>query len=123
MCNKVFRDEEKTNSDNNKSEESEDLPDELKGNLQGSESSENKDIDFNFLTYLKYLISVVVFAICPNFKWKSMQNLNDKLEETRNQMNIDILLSKIFLYEKSFQCLFDDDQVVLLYLQEKMSIK
>ena len=68
------------------------------------------------------MLSVVLFTICPKFKWKSMEKLTEKLEETRNQMNIDTLLQKISLYEKSFQCLFDDDQIILLYLQEKLSI-
>ena len=52
-----------------------------------------------------------------------MQKLGQKLEEMRNQMNIDTLLSKISLYEKLFKCIFDNDQIMLLYLQEKLSIK
>lgn len=51
-----------------------------------------------------------------------MKIVEDKIEETRNQMNIDLLLQKITYYERSFQCLFDEDQLLLLYLQEKISI-
>ena len=52
-----------------------------------------------------------------------MTSLSDKLEETRNQMNIDILLQKISFYERALQCLFTDEQIILLYCQEKLTIK
>ena len=38
-------------------------------------------------------------------------------------MNVDILLQKLSFYDQAFQCLFDGDQIVLLYLQEKLSLK
>ena len=61
--------------------------------------------------------------VCSQIKWKSMVNLSDKLTETRNQMNIDTLLLKISFYERALQCLFTEEQIVLLCLQEKISIE
>ena len=121
MCNKVFKNgkkerENEKNGDKTSPEEGQDIP-------SPEESEENADINFNFFTYLKYLCSQVIFGLCPKFKWKSMRDLNDKLEETRIQLNIDTLLQKITFYEKSFHCIFDEDQIMLLYLQEKLSIE
>lgn len=60
--------------------------------------------------------------MCSSFEWKNIEKVSDKLEESRNQLNIDILLQKISFFERGFQCLFDDDQIMLLYLQEKISL-
>ena len=38
-------------------------------------------------------------------------------------MNIDILLQKISFYERALQCLFTEEQIVLLCCQQKLSIK
>lgn len=51
-----------------------------------------------------------------------MKNIQDRMEETENQMNVDIILQKISYYERAFQCLFDSNQITLLMLQEKVSI-
>jgi len=51
-----------------------------------------------------------------------MRAINEKIEETQNQMNVDIILQKIAYYERAFQCLFDSNEITLLMLQEKLSI-
>jgi hypothetical protein len=52
-----------------------------------------------------------------------MKNIEDKLTETRHQLNIDQLLQKISFFEKANECILEEDQIKLLYLQEKFSIK
>lgn len=122
MCNKVFKDEEKEEEKGSESSSEGNEPkDEEDAVIE--EIEEEKDINFNFITFLRYLLYQVLITICPNIKWKRMENLQEKLEETRNQMNIDTLLQKISLHQKSFECVFNDDQILLLFLQEKISIK
>lgn len=46
-----------------------------------------------------------------------MKNIEDKLTETRHQLNIDQLLQKISFFEKANECILEEDQIKLLYLQ------
>ena len=52
-----------------------------------------------------------------------MNRIEDRLVETRNRMNIDELLQKITFFEKSHECLFDNEQIKLLYLHERLSVR
>lgn len=47
---------------------------------------------------------------------------DDTLSEMRNQMNINTLFQKVSFFDKAIHTLFDEEQLKLLYLQEKYNI-
>lgn len=52
-----------------------------------------------------------------------MRKVKETINETQNQMNIDVILQRITFYERAFQCIFDPNQLTLLMLQQKVSIE
>jgi hypothetical protein len=52
-----------------------------------------------------------------------MKIYEESLEEMRYKLDISQLLEKLTFYDRSFNALFDENQLKLLYLQEKFNFQ
>jgi hypothetical protein len=43
------------------------------GALNRKKNNENNEMQFNFITYLRYIFAKIVFFICPNINWTKMR--------------------------------------------------
>lgn len=67
-----------------------------------------------------HLLYIPLKKIC-GCHWKRMDIYEDSLEEIKYKLDISQLLNKMAFYDRSFNVLFDEHQLKLLYLQDKFN--
>lgn len=77
---------------------------------------------FGFFDFLLHLIYVPLNRIF-GLQWRRMQIYDESLEEMSLKLDVSQLLEKMSFYDRSLNALFDENQLKLLYLQEKFNFE
>lgn len=79
--------------------------------------------DFGFFDFFFHILVYIPLKKLFNINWKRMQIYEESLEEMRYKLDISQLMEKITFYDRSINALFDENQLKLLYLQEKFNFQ